>query len=88
MKRVPTQAYSAQIPTTPGQPQLFQLPRKVPMQPATKRQQGPCFNCGQMGHLKSYCPMKTPPSSSKSWYPPLVKVHDVNDECCMITNSN
>ena len=44
---------------------------------------GPCFTCGQMGHLKSYCP-KTQASSSKTvWYPPL-KVHsDTGFVCTM-----
>ena len=85
VKRIPgiPAQYPAQIATTPGQP--FQLPRRVPMQPAAQRQPGPCFNCGQMGHLKSYCPIRTPPASSKSWYPPIVKVHDVNVECCMMS---
>ena len=38
VKRVTGQSYPAQIATTPGQPELFQLPRRVPMQPATQRQ--------------------------------------------------
>ena len=54
----------------------FQLPfvRRAPAQQSTPKLPGPCFTCGQMGHLKNYCP-KTQASSSKTvWYPSL-KVH-------------
>ena len=29
---------------------------------------GPCFACGQVGHLRSHCP-KMPVSGNRSWYP-------------------
>ena len=56
----------------------FQLPgmRRAPTLPA--KQPGPCFACGEMGHLRSYCP-KTPSSSNKVWYP-FYKVHS-STEC-------
>ena len=46
-------------------PTHFQMPAvtRRALQPATPRQLGPCFSCGQMGHIRSYCPKTTPPSS-------------------------
>ena len=61
----------------------FQLPfvRRAPAQQSTPKMPGPCFTCGQMGHLKNYCP-KTQASSSKTvWYPPL-KVHSDTGFVC------
>ena len=30
---------------------------------------GPCFVCGEMGHLKNFCTKMTDASNSKKWYP-------------------
>ena len=79
---------SAMVPVQTYQPHpsaQFQLPfvRRAPAQQSTPKLPGPCFTCGQIGHLKSYCP-KTQASSSKTvWYPPL-KVHsDTGFVCSM-----
>ena len=48
-----------------------QVIRRVPIQSSTPKQLGPCYSCGQMGHLKHYCPKLSVPSSSNKtiWYP-------------------
>ena len=77
---------SAMVPVQTFQPHpsaQFQLPfvRRAPAQQSTPKMPGPCFTCGQMGHLKNYCP-KTQASSSKTvWYPPP-KVHSDTGFVC------
>ena len=46
-------------------------------QPAAPKTVGPCFACGLMGHLRSYCP-KVAAGNTKAWYPPL---NDTTDTC-------
>ena len=49
--------------------------------PLPQRQVGPCFACGQMGHLRSFCPKTAGSSNStKSWYPPLDDTCGVSGE--------
>ena len=36
--------------------------------PAPMWATGPCFACGEMGHLRSYCP-KTASAETRKWYP-------------------
>ena len=36
--------------------------------PAPMRAAGPCFACGEMGHLRGYCP-KTASAETRKWYP-------------------
>ena len=46
--------------------------------PATPKTVGPCFACGLMGHLRSYCPKVA--GNTKPWYPPL---HDTMVNVCV-----
>ena len=50
--------------------------RRPSMPPVLPRQPGPCFACGEMGHIRSYCPRTSgaPPSEARKWYPPHVCV--------------
>ena len=36
---------------------------------------GPCFACGEMGHLRTYCPKMQ--SQEKKWYPSHMLMHEV-----------
>ena len=51
--------------------------------PATQRAVGPCFACGEMGHLRSYCPRT---SQDKKWYPSHGMTVQVcgNVKCCVV----
>ena len=56
------------------------------MGPPAQRSVGPCFACGEMGHLRSYCP-KTQ-MQEKKWYPYTqsqtsvpVLIQDVSMDC-------
>ena len=49
---------SAPMTYPPKRPQLLSMPMRAA---------GPCFACGEMGHLRSYCP-KTP-AETRKWYP-------------------
>ena len=53
----------------PPSPMTPQLVRPAAVTPTTPRAIGPCFACGQMGHLRSYCPKAQ--RGGKNWYPPL-----------------
>ena len=46
--------------------------------PATQRAVGPCFACGEMGHLRSYCPRTQ--SQDKKWYP----FHGIMHDCASV----
>ena len=43
-------------------------PKRSQLLPAPMRAAGPCFACGEMGHLRSYCP-KTASAETRKWYP-------------------
>ena len=36
---------------------------------ATPRPVGPCFSCGEMGHLQSHYPKAASAAESRKWYP-------------------
>ena len=64
--------------TTVEQPVLFRRqPSVTPLQTVNSRPVGPCFTCGQVGHLRSYC-AKISNSAIKAWYPSLHDTIDVN----------
>ena len=45
---------------------------------------GPCYQCGQIGHLRNACPRLNGGTGNKTWYPPLSDTPDtVFDECCI-----
>ena len=50
-----------------GPPPVYQTKRPTSA-PSVTRPVGPCFACGEMGHLRSYCP-KTAAAESREWYP-------------------
>ena len=64
-------------PTTPGVP--VAAATTVPAPPfyragarsgtATPRPGGPCFGCGEMGHLRAHCPKAAGTAESRKWYP-------------------
>ena len=60
---------------------------------SSPRPLGPCFSCGEMGHLRTYCP-KTPvvAEGKPKWYPPVesVSARVVDEECvtCTCMNEN
>ena len=72
-----------------------------PTGPLAQRAVGPCFACGEMGHLRTYCPKMQ--SQERKWYPsqmlmhesvPVVGVPDVCEvmmqgrvECCSSASS-
>ena len=72
---------ASQVAVSQTTAQQLVLPRRqppvTPSQTLNPRPVGPCFACGQMGHLRSYCP-KTSSSANKAWYPPLHDMIDVN----------
>ena len=52
--------------------------------PAATRPIGPCHFCGEMGHLRLYCPARAT-AVSKKWYPSQVEcVTGVNVQCSKI----
>ena len=84
-KRSTMQQFQPHLPPTAQ----FQLPFVKPQAHAPAHQTtpkspgvpGPCYVCGQFGHLKSYCPKNQASSSKAVWYPPF-KVHsDTGLEC-------
>ena len=45
------------LPVTPTSALMTPVQRRPPpVTPLPQRQVGPCFACGQLGHLRSYCP--------------------------------
>ena len=42
--------------------------------PVNQRAVGPCFACGEMGHLRTYCPKMQ--SQVKKWYPSQMLMHE------------
>ena len=46
--------------------------------PSTQRAVDPCFACGEMGHLRSYCPRMQ--SQEKKWYP----FHELIYDCTSV----
>ena len=66
MKRKPPTNTHLPTPVTTGQSTSLSLPPRHPQPPTlVPRQPGPCFACGQMGHLRAFCP-RTPTSGQKS----------------------
>ena len=54
-----------------GPPQSLFPRRSVPQfyaQAMRPRPAGPCFACGELAHIRSFC-LKTPDMSNKKWYP-------------------
>ena len=47
--------------------------------PLVQRAVGPCFACGEMGHLSTYCPKMQP--LEKKWYPSMQRHESVQDVC-------
>ena len=48
-------------------------PKRPPVSSQFPRVIGPCYACGQIGHLWSSCPRLTNGNGgSKTWYPPLI----------------
>ena len=45
-----------------------------PTGPLAQRAVGPCFACGEMGHLRTYCPKMQ--SQEKKWYPSQMLMHE------------
>ena len=68
-RRAPSQAQAATTAAAQPLPPMVPQSRRPAATSAIARAIGPCFACGQMGHLRSYCPKA--PGSSKSWYPSL-----------------
>ena len=75
--------------STPFQPHpsptaQFQLPLVKPHasvhHQSTPKLPGPCYVCGQFGHLKSYCPKNQASGSKTTWYP--LKVHSGTGLVC------
>ena len=62
----PAQAAPAPSVSAPTTASTYPAKRPV-VAPAPARAIGPCFACGEMGHIRSYCP-KTAPENRK-WYP-------------------
>ena len=88
----PYQPYQQPTPTTspvaPSTP--LSVRRPPPMIPTgTPRQlQGPCFACGQLGHIRAYCPKAQGPSSSKTLYPPICAIRGTMVKNCVGTLSS
>ncbi len=60
----------AQAPTAPVPPLAYHQPKRQATLPVTSRPLGPCFGCGEMGHLKHYCPKAA--VEGRKWYPIVV----------------
>ena len=72
-RAVPFMPLQGGVAQAPGQWQFggsrpFGAPTAGPMM-KSGRVQGPCFACGEFGHLRSSCPRMAPPSASTSKYP-------------------
>jgi len=73
--------YNAQQPgpsgSAPVSAAMIYPPKRPQLVPAPMRTAGPCFACGEMGHLRSYCP-KTP-AESRKWYPLCTNIFSSKD---------
>ena len=52
-----------------------------PTGPLAQRAVGPCFACGEMGHLRTYCPKMQ--SQEKKWYPSQMLMHESVPVVCV-----
>ncbi len=59
---LPTLAAAAPVMTV-----AYHQPKRQFTAPAVSRPLGPCFSCGEMGHLRHYC-LKAP-AENRKWYP-------------------
>ena len=78
-QKVPTMKRAMQVPQSPA---ILRWQNKTPRRqiivPSAKnmRPVGPCFSCGEMGHLRSYCPK--PEVGAKKMYPLCPEGGDVS----------
>ena len=78
-QKVPTTKRAMQAPQSPViLPLQNQTPRRQIIVPSAKniRPVGPCFSCGEMGHLRSYCPKAE--VGAKKMYPLCCEGGDVS----------
>ena len=68
--RPKVRATSSTVPGPSSGPlqQFCPVPQSYRAQVARPRQPGPCFACGESGHIQKYC-TKFPDASNKKWYP-------------------
>ena len=68
---------------TPSPRSAAQVPRRPGLIPAVAKAcpLGPCFCCGEMGHIQSFCSKIEGQASIKKWYPS-------NSVMCLSSSSN
>ena len=81
--RVTVPAKRSSSSATPSPHSAAQVPRRPGLIPAVAKARplGPCFCCGEMGHIQSFCSKREGQVSIKKWYPS-------NSVMCLSSSSN